>query len=179
MNQRESKPAAIDDALRQIDGGDSFINGRDVKELPSILLDGELPRQVIACHLRDARGTMFATDHRLLFVSKEMLKLRVSDFPYIHIANIDSQRHEVMISAGFAMIVNGTTVDVSNVSKARFDSFVNWVRARIAVQQQQSTTPPPAQSFSVADELEKLAALRDRGILTDGEFNDQKARLLG
>jgi hypothetical protein len=30
----------------------------------------------------------------------------------------------------------------------------------------------------VADELAKLAALRDRGILTDAEFAAQKAKLL-
>jgi hypothetical protein len=37
---------------------------------------------------------------------------------------------------------------------------------------------PPAQA-SVADELEKLAALRERGILTDAEFESQKRALLG
>src|SRR5690606_41281848 len=35
----------------------------------------------------------------------------------------------------------------------------------------------PVQS-SVADELEKLAALRDRGALSEAEFEAQKARLL-
>jgi hypothetical protein len=36
-----------------------------------------------------------------------------------------------------------------------------------------------AQPPSVADELEKLAALRDRGVLTEEEFSAQKNRLLG
>jgi hypothetical protein len=36
----------------------------------------------------------------------------------------------------------------------------------------------PAAQPSVADELTKLAALRDRGILTDAEFTAQKAKLL-
>jgi hypothetical protein len=34
-------------------------------------------------------------------------------------------------------------------------------------------------SSSVADELGKLAALRDKGLLTAEEFNAQKAALLG
>jgi hypothetical protein len=34
-------------------------------------------------------------------------------------------------------------------------------------------------AVSVADELEKLAQLRDRGILSDGEFQAQKVRLPG
>jgi hypothetical protein len=31
----------------------------------------------------------------------------------------------------------------------------------------------------IADELKKLAELRDAGVLTDDEFASQKARLLG
>ena len=45
------------------------------------------------------------------------------------------------------------------------------------------TGPPavPAQpgATSVADELTKLATLRDKGVLTDAEFAAQKAKLLG
>src|SRR5262245_10215125 len=39
----------------------------------------------------------------------------------------------------------------------------------------QGASPSP----DVADELTKLAALRDRGVLTDAEFEVQKAKLLG
>jgi hypothetical protein len=37
----------------------------------------------------------------------------------------------------------------------------------------------PAAPGSLADELAKLAALRDSGVLTEAEFAAQKARLLG
>jgi len=40
-----------------------------------------------------------------------------------------------------------------------------------------SNGPPPA--ANIADELTRLADLRDRGVLTDEEFAEQKARLLG
>jgi hypothetical protein len=44
---------------------------------------------------------------------------------------------------------------------------------------QHAVQPPDAAApKSVADELEKLAQLRERGILTDAEFQEQKARLL-
>jgi hypothetical protein len=42
--------------------------------------------------------------------------------------------------------------------------------------------PPPAAASSggsVADEIAKLAALRDKGLLTEAEFQAQKAKLLG
>jgi hypothetical protein len=44
---------------------------------------------------------------------------------------------------------------------------------------QQATTQQPAGTVGVAEELTKLAALRDSGVLTEEEFAAQKARLLG
>jgi len=39
--------------------------------------------------------------------------------------------------------------------------------------------PPRVAAPSVADEIDKLAALKERGLLTEEEFNAQKAKLLG
>lgn len=39
--------------------------------------------------------------------------------------------------------------------------------------------PIPSSTRSIADEILKLAALRDQGLLSPEEFNGQKARLLG
>ena len=41
-----------------------------------------------------------------------------------------------------------------------------------------SSKPQGSSSISIAEELEKLAALRDRGILTDEEFIQQKSLIL-
>jgi hypothetical protein len=43
----------------------------------------------------------------------------------------------------------------------------------------QSAQPAPAPDGLVADELRKLAELRDAGVLTEAEFAAQKDRLLG
>ncbi|MFD3593201.1 SHOCT domain-containing protein [Nocardia sp. NPDC058640] len=42
-----------------------------------------------------------------------------------------------------------------------------------------SQSPQPMGTASIADELMKLAQLRDAGVLTPAEFETQKARLLG
>jgi uncharacterized membrane protein YdbT with pleckstrin-like domain len=39
--------------------------------------------------------------------------------------------------------------------------------------------PPPSRTAPVADELAKLATLRDQGVISESEFQAQKARLLG
>jgi hypothetical protein len=46
---------------------------------------------------------------------------------------------------------------------------------RSAIRVEQTRTPSP---IMIADELEKLDALRERGVLTQEEFDRQKAKLL-
>lgn len=43
----------------------------------------------------------------------------------------------------------------------------------------EAAAPAETNNALIADELAKLAGLRDRGILTDEEFTAQKAKLLG
>lgn len=56
----------------------------------------------------------------------------------------------------------------------------DFERIRDAVQAALNAPPPSAvlSTASVADQLEKLAQLREKGILTDGEFQVQKEKLL-
>ncbi|WP_227999757.1 SHOCT domain-containing protein [Mycolicibacterium sp. P1-5] len=49
-----------------------------------------------------------------------------------------------------------------------------------SIAKEKATVSAPApESVSVADELAKLAKLRDDGVLTPDEFAAQKAKLLG
>lgn len=59
--------------------------------------------------------------------------------------------------------------------KAAFEELRKAVEAAIAAHH---TPGGPALPASVADELTKLAALRDQGALTDDEYQQQKQRLL-
>ncbi|PIM72746.1 hypothetical protein CTU88_11270 [Streptomyces sp. JV178] len=56
------------------------------------------------------------------------------------------------------------------------------VASRWAVRPADAATPAPltapAPTASVADELAKLISLRDKGVLSETEFEQQKARLL-
>ena len=43
----------------------------------------------------------------------------------------------------------------------------------------QQVAPPPAQAQDPIEQLERLGALKAQGLLTDEEFNAQKAKILG
>lgn len=60
--------------------------------------------------------------------------------------------------------------------KAAFEEIRKHIEAAIAAHHAGTPAAPP--SASVADEIAKLAALRDQGAVTEAEFQQQKQRLL-
>jgi hypothetical protein len=67
------------------------------------------------------------------------------------------------------MIAHGADMARRDIAQAQAqeDAFASYVRQAAG------------SSSSTADELTKLAGLRDSGVITDAEFAAQKARLLG
>ena len=90
-------------------------------------------------------------------------------------------------------VVAGTATAVSNrVSRRQAGRWQQQADAQ--AYQEQQYAPPPQQQYAppppapvaaapeqddVIEQLQKLAQLRDQGILTDAEFQAQKAKLLG
>ena len=58
-------------------------------------------------------------------------------------------------------------------------SETEWNEKKTKVVTQSVPTEQPTGSYSKADEIEKLANLKDRGIISIEEFNQQKEKLLG
>jgi Short C-terminal domain len=69
-----------------------------------------------------------------------------------------------------------SNVVVERVGRADAEDFASELRSLLT---NRSQAPTRAPSQSAVDELERLAALRDRGVLTDLEFELQKAKILG
>jgi hypothetical protein len=75
-------------------------------------------------------------------------------------------------------VVAGTATAVSNrVSRRQAGRWSAQEEAAYA--QQQQAAPPPAPAPADLNQLKELAELRDQGVLTEAEFQAQKARLLG
>lgn len=74
----------------------------------------------------------------------------------------------------------GTVLAEEAVPIGAAEKIEKWFRAHPEFGRASNGTPADmvSRGFSVADELAKFAALRDSGVLTEDEFNVQKARLL-
>jgi hypothetical protein len=78
-------------------------------------------------------------------------------------------------------VVAGTATAVSNrVSRRQANRWSSQEEAQYA-QQQAAAPPPPAPAGGgddMLEQLEKLGQLKAQGILTDAEFEAQKAKIL-
>jgi hypothetical protein len=76
-------------------------------------------------------------------------------------------------------VVAGTATAVSNrVSRRQANRWSQQEEQQYA--QQQAAAPPPAAAQpDMVEQLKQLADLHSQGILTDAEFEAQKAKILG
>lgn len=92
-------------------------------------------------------------------------------------------------------VVAGTATAVSNrVSRRQANKWQQQADAQASEEQPQEQAPPPQQQYapppapapapaadssSLVDELQKLASLKEQGILSEDEFTAAKTKLLG
>jgi hypothetical protein len=79
-------------------------------------------------------------------------------------------------------VVAGTATAVSNrVSRRQANRWAAQEQQMYEPPPQQYAPPPPAGNggSDPIEQLKELAALRDQGVLTEEEFAQQKARILG
>jgi hypothetical protein len=161
-------------------GDDQFFTKKELGYLPEILFDGE---QVLAftSGIMDGNTWLISlTDKRIIFLDKGMifgLKQTVIDLD-----KVNAVSGETGLLLGKISIQDGaSTRTIENVWKKTVVKFTNKVRD--AIEARKVTSRPqaiaPSNGVDIASQLERLAALREKGVLTQEEFNQQKAKLLG
>jgi len=127
------------------------------------------------------RTTYFVvTSHRLIYRQGVVARDGV-EIPLERVNNVNFAQgiFERLIGVGDMLIESGgqdgqqTFTDISQP-----ESVQNIIHSTLQNLQTTKYAAAPS-SRSVADEIEKLEALRDRGALTNDEFEEQKRRLLG
>ncbi|MCA3734255.1 MAG: PH domain-containing protein [Phenylobacterium sp.] len=163
--------------IAKLSGDDQFFTKKELSHLPSILSSGE---HVIAfaSGLMDGNTWLIAlTDRRVLFLDKGLL------YGLKQVAvDLDMVR---AVSGKTGMLFGKIQIDdgssnrtIEHVPKATFLPFTNMVRDAIEARKSSRNPAPVAAPLDVVSQLERLGELRDRGVLTESEFLEQKAKLL-
>ena len=175
-----AKAKAVIEALRASGAETAMFSKWEVQALPDLLDDGELPERVVGGKYNGGIGILVATDRRLLFVDKGSFgSLQVEDFPYPTIQSVRSTAGTMFGSITIKSA--GSSALIDDIVKRFSHEMANFVRKK-AMDFNGTAAPVVAtgtvNQVSLADELIKLSQLRESGILTDEEFQIQKARLL-
>lgn len=155
-------------------------------DLQPVLMDGETLIDVTTGMAEvtrlgrktERRGTLFITDRRVGLFTKKMGGHDMLDFSYGLLTSIEYKKG---ISFGeISLLAAGDRTRFHMIPKDLVEEFVKVIRERMAVSHHHNQSPAlAAPPTSVADELMKLASLRNAGVLTQEEFDAQKAKLIG
>ncbi|WP_198136822.1 PH domain-containing protein [Pseudovibrio sp. JE062] len=156
-------------------GDDQFFTKKELNYLPEVLMDGE---QVLAftSGLMDGNTWLITlTDKRVIFLDKGMLfglKQTTVDLDKV---NAISGKTGLMF--GEIVITDGATDrEIKNVWKKTVKPFTNKVQAALEARKQ--PVSQGSQEVDVYDKIGKLASLMEKGLLSEEEFNVEKAKLL-
>ena len=169
--------------------GDKGMHSGERKMLYNLLEDGEtleclvggkfgpdLGRSHIARDKSLHSGVGIATDRRVIFLDAGFLSMEVAELPYSSIETISYSAGMAM--GGLKIAARGATSFQMEMVKPMGQAkvFADVVRKHLNVGQ--TAAPTVVQTASAMDELEKAAALYERGLLTAEEFAAKKAQLL-
>lgn len=120
-------------------------------------------------------GIFVATSERIFFYGKKTFGFETESFPY---SNISSLEHgKSLLGRSISFFASGNKVNLKWINDGNVDQFLSIVGDRIG--KKGTTTVENPTVPDVADQIRKLAALRDEGILTEEEFTEKKKQLLG
>jgi hypothetical protein len=170
--------ATVDAQLKALGDFHQYFTKKEVNCLPQVLIQGENIRALTSGLYEGNTWLVTVTDQRLLFLDKGMLYgLKQIEMPLRQISSISHKTGmifgelHIATSSGKSVVKQIPKTDVVKIATV----VSELVRG--------SHTPPvgPAQSAvatDVASQLERLAALMEKGVLTPAEFATQKAKLL-
>ena len=143
-------------------------------------------------------NTVFATDRRLIIRNPTMLGARqnIEDFEYDNLTNIKLEKGVfsstlVITAPGMGTAARNSTMSgllpwgrnedgsIDGIPKDKAENILKIVRNAIVKAKKESQKPTQVvQQTSTADELAKLAKLKEDGILSDKEFDKMKKDLI-
>lgn len=160
-----------------------FFCKKEIKELPALINDGEILYAIVEVQFKDVHkqassgyGLAIATNQRILCYRKSIINTVTSEeLPLLKITGISYRKglmngSIIVTSAGNESIFEGC-------GKSKAEKFAKIVNDLLS----KSNTPiaPIAHSQpNHLDQLEKLFELKQKGIITENEFAEQKAKLL-
>lgn len=167
--------------LSKLVNDNPFATKKEFFHLPEVLQDGETPLAIASGVMDGNTWLITLTNHRVIFLDKGMMwGLKQID---VNLKDIVSVGGKTGMILGDIMIgTSGQNYSISNVFKAAvvpFTNLINSTRNNLNNREEKKESVAPSEAgVDIVSQLERLASLQEKGILTPEEFAQQKAKLL-
>ena len=101
----------------------------EVRELPSLMREGEIIQQAIYGQYSSGFGMLVATNQRLLFVDRRFFHRHFTDIPYDGISAVDMDCG--LFTACISIHASNGVTELKGLSVARAREFFNYIDERI------------------------------------------------
>lgn len=157
-----------------------FVTGKEIDYLPQLLTGNEAILAACTGFMSGTTWLAVCTDKRVIILNRGMIfGVRVLQTNLDRIQSID---HQTGLMFGSLQIWDGAaSIGLDMILKASAHRFVRVTREAMEIQKRAATAGfnRPAPPIDVASQIEKLLALKEKGALTEEEFQTQKKKLLG
>lgn len=160
-------------------GLNSFGIGRELRELPTILHDDEHVEQMARAQREGKNGLLVLTSERVIWFHASVTRRDMHEHTYAKISSVEASKG--MVFSKLNINAGGDNWALKDVQpKSSLDNLASLIRSHInAADTRARPGQPTPPVVDAADQIRKLAELRDQGILTEAEFAAKKAQLLG
>lgn len=141
-----------------------------------VILDNLMTKEdiliVTSCNRGSNPGAIAVTNKRVIFGTKVLFKSEIKDFDIKKITSVN-----YMSNLTNKLIIRGSFdgIEITSIEKNAGQQIVNKIKE---IQDSEDPSNNQATSGGLGD-LEKLAELKDKGIITEEEFNAKKKSILG
>jgi len=167
--------------LKKISHDDGFFTKKEFLHFPQIAMPNETPIAISSGEMGGKTWLVILTNHRVIFLDKGMLfGLKQVALDLSHISSVGGETK--LLLGQITIAADGHIYTIKNVSKKAVVPFTNMVKQAIEAlkkSKEQSINSQQSVNNDLFEQLERLASLKDKGIITEEEFQVQKAKILG
>ncbi len=166
--------------LSEVKRGQFILSSGSLSLVEKQLKPDETPLIVVQGWFDDKGGVLAATDQRVIFAGKLLFTSIIKDVPYSKLSSVLYESG--LVHSKVKLEFSGGKMEVKQIEKKYGKELVDIVKAQLDKKEETPSTSVGNSASMVADglyeKLNKLAELKERGILTDEEFVAEKKKLL-
>lgn len=166
----------VRDAVQRLGKASRLFGRKEVHHVRNLLHSDELVYELGQGQYGGKQGLVVLTNSRLFFFEKSIGRETIEEFPISAISSMSTHRK----ATGETLLVHasGNKAEIKSMMHGQGDALTRAFRNAKAAENAKVTPTVAAPDYAIA-QLERLAELRDRGILSAEEFESKKAELLG